>query len=201
MRLPRWVRRPRHRVRPWGCGANIWRRRWASTPRRRDWAGVWTTARSGALQRAYRVVVGRDSAAVAAGCGDVWDSGRTDSDGMLVRYAGPKLDPFTRYYWAVTVWDKDYARSSSGVAAFETGMMGAGNWQGCWISDHHDINHKPAPYFRKEFSVGKRVKSARAYVAAAGLYELHINGGRSATTASTRCIRASTAGTSTSPTT
>ena len=55
-------------------------------------------------------------------------------------------------------------------------MMGAGNWQGCWISDHHDINHKPAPYFRKEFSVGKRVKSARAYVAAAGLYELHING-------------------------
>lgn len=158
-------------------------------------------SRSGALQRAYRVVVGRDSAAVAAGCGDVWDSGRTDSDGMLVRYAGPKLDPFTRYYWAVTVWDKDYARSSSGVAAFETGMMGAGNWQGCWISDHHDINHKPAPYFRKEFSVGKRVKSARAYVAAAGLYELHINGGRSATTASTRCIRASTAGTSTSPTT
>lgn len=145
--------------------------------------------------------MGRDSAAVAAGCGDVWDSGRTDSDGMLVRYAGPKLDPFTRYYWAVTVWDKDYARSSSGVAAFETGMMGAGNWQGCWISDHHDINHKPAPYFRKEFSVGKRVKSARAYVAAAGLYELHINGGRSATTASTRCIRASTAGTSTSPTT
>ena len=133
-------------------------------------------SRSGALQRAYRVVVGRDSAAVAAGCGDVWDSGRTDSDGMLVRYAGPKLDPFTRYYWAVTVWDKDYARSSSGVAAFETGMMGAGNWQGCWISDHHDINHKPAPYFRKEFSVGKRVKSARAYVAAAGLYELHING-------------------------
>ena len=120
--------------------------------------------------------MGRDSAAVAAGCGDVWDSGRTDSDGMLVRYAGPKLDPFTRYYWAVTVWDKDYARSSSGVAAFETGMMGAGNWQGCWISDHHDINHKPAPYFRKEFSVGKRVKSARAYVAAAGLYELHING-------------------------
>ena len=133
-------------------------------------------SRSGALQRAYRVVVGRDSAAVAAGRGDVWDSGRTDSDGTLVRYAGPQLDPFTRYYWAVTVWDKDYARSSSGVAAFETGMMGAGNWQGCWISDHHDINHKPAPYFRKEFSVGKRVKSARAYVAAAGLYELHING-------------------------
>ena len=61
-------------------------------------------SRSGALQRAYRVVVGRDS-------------------------AGPQLDPFTRYYWAVTVWDKDYARSSSGVAAFETGMMGVGNWQ------------------------------------------------------------------------
>ena len=133
-------------------------------------------SRSGALQRAYRVVVGRDSAAVAAGRGDVWDSGRTDSDGTLVRYAGPQLDPFTRYYWAVTVWDKDYARSSSGVAAFETGMMGIENWQGCWISDHHDIDHKPAPYFRKEFSVGKRVKSARAYVAAAGLYELHING-------------------------
>ena len=94
-----------------------------------------------ALQRAYRVVVGRDSAAVAAGCGDVWDSGRTDSDGMLVRYAGPKLDPFTRYYWAVTVWDKDYARSSSGVAAFETGMMGGRELAG--MLDQRPPRHKP----------------------------------------------------------
>ena len=133
-------------------------------------------SRPGALQRACRIVVGTDSAAVAAGRGGVWDSGRMDSDGMLVRYAGPKLDPFTRYYWAVTVWDKDYARCSSQVAAFETGMMGIENWQGCWISDHRDMNYKPAPYFRKEFAVGKAVKSARAYVAAAGLYELHING-------------------------
>lgn len=59
---------------------------------------------------------------------------------------------------------------------FETGMMDIRNWQGAWISDGKDIHYKPAPYFRKKFTAAKSIKSARAYVAVAGLYKLYING-------------------------
>ena len=52
--------------------------------------------RFGACQRAYRIVVGTDSAAVEHGIGEMWDSGRVASDGMLTRYAGKALLPFTR---------------------------------------------------------------------------------------------------------
>ena len=38
------------------------------------------------------------------------------------------------------------------------------------------INYRPAPYFRKVFDARKKIWSARAYIAVAGLYELYING-------------------------
>ena len=84
--------------------------------------------------------------------------------------------PFTKYYWRVNSWDQSGVRSVSSVAAFETGMMDVSNWKGAWISDGTDIDLKPAPYFRKQFSAERKIRSARAYIAAAGLYELSING-------------------------
>ncbi|MDR2287415.1 MAG: family 78 glycoside hydrolase catalytic domain, partial [Prevotellaceae bacterium] len=136
--------------------------------------------RHGALQTAYRVVVGIDSVETANGHSDVWDTRKVVSDKMLISYAGEELLPFTRYFWSVTIWDKDGVESAPVVASFETGMMSMSNWKGYWISDEHfggnSINIKPAPYFRKEFQTAKTVKSARAYIAAAGLYELYING-------------------------
>ncbi|RZL41695.1 MAG: alpha-rhamnosidase, partial [Pedobacter sp.] len=41
-----------------------------------------------------------------------------------------------------------------------------------------NINLKPAPYFRKQFEAKKKIKSARAYITAGGLYELSLNGDR-----------------------
>lgn len=133
-------------------------------------------ANEGAMQSAYRVLVGTDSAAVAAGTGNQWDSGAVNSSASLVVYEGSLLKPFTRYFWSVEAKDatgKAYTRSS--VSAFETGIMDA-KWKGAWIADGHGIAHRPAPYFRKEFATDKRIKSARAYIAVAGLYELYING-------------------------
>lgn len=137
--------------------------------------------RYGALQQEYRVIVGTDSAAVAAGSGNMWDTQKVASDQMLVCYNGPDLSPFTRYYWKVDIRDKDGELRTSDVVAFETGMMHTGNWKGIWISDGHElhgknIHDKSAPYFRKEFTTAKKIKSARAYIAVAGLYELYING-------------------------
>ncbi|MFD2595130.1 alpha-L-rhamnosidase [Sphingobacterium griseoflavum] len=134
--------------------------------------------RNGARQRAYRIVVGEDSTEVSTGHGSEWDTDKVRADDQLVTYRGNALKPLRRYFWKVWVWDKDGVPSSSAVSVFETGMMGIGSWQGTWISDHHDIDYKKAPYFRKEFEAGKKVKYARAYIAVAGLYELSLNGKR-----------------------
>ena len=135
--------------------------------------------REGALQTAYQVIVGTDSVQVAAGKGNNWDTGKISGANMLVSYQGKALQPFTKYYWSVILWDKGQQESAPAkIASFETGMMQISNWKGEWISDSKDINLKPAPYFRKQFQPSGKVKSARIYVAAAGLYELSINGQR-----------------------
>ncbi|MGQ8338229.1 glycoside hydrolase family 78 protein [Sunxiuqinia sp. A32] len=133
-------------------------------------------SRPGAKQTVYQIVVGTDSADVANGHGNYWDTQKVNSDQMLVRYEGKKLVPFTKYYWRVLSWDNDQAMTSSAIVTFETGMMDVENWKGSWISDTYNFNAKAAPYFRKEFFLDKKVKSARAYIAVAGLYELTLNG-------------------------
>ena len=133
--------------------------------------------RNGAKQTAYRVYAGTDSIAVSRGTGNYWQTGMVRSGAQLIVYGGKPLQPFTKYYWSVQVWDKDGKVSPiKETAFFETGMMDNKNWKGSWISDNRDINEKAAPGFRKSFTAAKQIKSARAYIAAAGLYELYING-------------------------
>lgn len=133
--------------------------------------------RRGAKQTAYRLYVGKDSLTVVQKKGDAWDTQKVNTDKSLLRYQGAALEPFTKYYWSVEIWDKDGKSAGTAVSSFETGMMNMANWQGTWISDGNDIDKKPAPYFRKVFSPeNKKIKAARAYIAAAGLYELYLNG-------------------------
>ncbi|QQS95071.1 alpha-L-rhamnosidase [Sphingobacterium spiritivorum] len=134
--------------------------------------------RKGARQSAYQIFVSSDSLALAEDKGDRWNSGRQSVSDMLVEYRGPDLKAQTKYFWKVRVWDKDGTAGTSSIASFETGMMGAERWKGKWISDNHDIHYKAAPYFRRIFDIKKPIKSARAYVAVAGLYELSVNGKR-----------------------
>lgn len=127
-------------------------------------------------QVSYELFVGTDSSDVALEAAPVWKSGKVLTDGVIGTYTGADLTPFTAYSWKVRVTDDRGDVLESPVATFETGMMGQENWQGCWIGDSHDREYKPAPYFRKEFSLGREIESARAYIAAGGLYELYING-------------------------
>ncbi len=136
--------------------------------------------RMGASQTTFKIFVGTDSSEVAEGKGNMWTSGNINSDRNLIVYGGDSLQPFTRYYWAVSI--KGQAKrpaTISRVAYFETGMMGTTNWKASWISDSRDIKLKPAPYFRKELNISGKIRSARVYLAAAGLYELYINGMKS----------------------
>jgi alpha-L-rhamnosidase len=132
--------------------------------------------RKGAIQRAYQIYVGTDSGQLATKQGILWDSGKILSSKNLVTYRGSKLQPFTKYYWRLVIWDKDGKPATASISSFEMGMMGKENWKGTWISDRNDINTLPAPYFRKVFQTERKIKTARAYITAAGLYELYING-------------------------
>lgn len=135
--------------------------------------------RKGAKQSAFQLLVGTDSLAVAKGEGDFWDSDKRVSNATLITYDGKQLDPQTQYFWCVRVWNPLSEQSAvSKVACFSTGMKQMSNWKGDWISDSKDINLKPAAYFRKEFATTKKIQSATVYIAAAGLYELRINGAR-----------------------
>ena len=138
-----------------------------------------TDSSRGAAQTAYRVFVGKDSSAVSRLAGTAWDSKKRTATANLVAYQGSQLEAFTKYFWAVQLWDAaGNGLRLSAVAHFETGMMSGANWTGNWISDRADINTLPAAHFRKSFTASKSIRSARAYIAVAGLYELFINGRR-----------------------
>jgi len=132
--------------------------------------------RKGALQKAYRIIVGTDSLQLKGNVNIQWDTEKVNSSKSLITYKGRALMPFTKYFWKVDVLDQHDKLISSKIASFEMGMMGAENWKGTWISDGNDINVRPAPYFRNVFESARQVKSARAYIVAAGFYELYLNG-------------------------
>ncbi|GIG91471.1 hypothetical protein Pen02_64070 [Plantactinospora endophytica] len=95
----------------------------------------WTvdSARRGVLQHSYQVRVASSPGRLDRP--DVWDSGRvTSRNSTLVPYAGPALEPRTRYAWQVRIWDETGRASGwSEPAYWETGVGGPDGWQGDWI--------------------------------------------------------------------
>jgi alpha-L-rhamnosidase len=128
----------------------------------------------GAAQSAYRIRVG-----TAEDRGDVWDSGVVQSDRQidLTLPAQIPLAPATRYYWQVKVRDNHGVESPWSTAAwFETGLLSAADWNGAaWIGAKPGPQVS-APLLRGRFSVAKKIRSARVYASALGLYELTLNG-------------------------
>ena len=91
----------------------------------------------------------------------------------------PELEPFTDYFWQVTVWNEDKSKVLvSPVSRFATGPMSMEDWSASWISDGRDKEDITVPMLRKEFSVGKELDKARLYMSAAAYAEVKINGER-----------------------
>lgn len=127
------------------------------------------------MQNQYQIRLATDSLSIIKGEDLIWSKQAKTGDN-LVTYDGQILKPFTKYYWGVSVVGNESQKSELAISHFETGMMDESLWEGKWITDIEDIDLKPAPYFRKEFDLKKKVVNARAYIVAAGLYELYING-------------------------
>lgn len=100
---------------------------------------------------------------------------------IAVPYAGPGLQPFTVYQADLQVWDEE-GNSAKQTCFFETGRMDT-PWQAKWISDgaYHFTEKKVSPVpmtFRRSFQTAKKIKSARIYATAMGIYEIMVNGSK-----------------------
>ncbi|NLX05481.1 MAG: family 78 glycoside hydrolase catalytic domain [Phycisphaerae bacterium] len=90
----------------------------------------------GQHQTAYQVVVASTAELLAGDCGDLWDSGRVESDRTIhVEYAGKALASRMRCFWKVRVWDKDGGESAwSEPARWSMGLLASSDWQAQWIA-------------------------------------------------------------------
>jgi len=127
-------------------------------------------------QTAYRVLVASSEAKLAAGLGDLWDSGRLPSDKSIhVVYGGKPLRSRMRAYWKMCAWGKNGKASAwSQPAAWQMGLLDSGDWRAKWIGAAGDSS----PMLRKTFSLASPIKRATVYASALGLYELRLNGKR-----------------------
>ena len=87
----------------------------------------------GTMQSSYRIVVATTASRAQNGQGNVWDSGKVDSDATVVDYTGPSLKSRTRYYWSVKSWVPGETAWSE-PTWFETGYLDESEWGGSWIA-------------------------------------------------------------------
>ncbi len=134
------------------------------------------------MQTAYEIRVADSPARLNSGK-LIWTTGKVSgSQSVGIVYDGPALLSMQQLYWQVRVWDnKNKATAWSTPASWEMGILKPTDWKATWISNGEDKElkgSKPAQYFRKEFPVAKKVKTARVYVTSLGLYQLHLNGAK-----------------------
>lgn len=92
------------------------------------------------------------------------------SNGTLIEM---ELQPYSTYYWRVTVEGDNGENATSNTAMFETGKMHEA-WQAKWIGTaKEDVFH---PVLVKKFAAEKKVKRARIYSCGLGVYEAYLNG-------------------------
>ncbi len=86
-------------------------------------------------QSAYRLLVASTPEQLQEETGDLWDSGRVDSEqSVLVEYAGKPLASYQPCFWKVMVWDASGQPSAwSQVARWSMGILDPHQWQGKWL--------------------------------------------------------------------
>lgn len=128
----------------------------------------------GIKQTAYQIIA-------KANGETVWNSGKVESPSMThIPYAGRELKSRERIYWSVKLWDENGVGGEISSAWFELGLLENTDWTAQWICGDYKPNPKhryPVDHFKKDFSCGK-VKKARLYATARGVYDVTINGKR-----------------------
>ncbi len=137
-------------------------------------------------QTGYQVLVASSLEKLDKDEGDMWDSGKKDSDSSInITYNGRPLQSYQSCYWKVKVFTNKGDETWSEPALWTVGLLDSSEWKAKWIGlDGFNERDQPestftrlaARYLRKEFSADKKIVSASAYISGLGLYELYING-------------------------
>lgn len=112
----------------------------------------------------------------------IWHTGKILSEQSIwIKYSGPKLKSRDIIYWQVRVWDQnDKVSKWSKVSFFEMGLLAPEEWSATWVEPdilESDVSiSTPAQYLRKKFEVKDKVKRARLYITARGVYKASFNG-------------------------
>ncbi len=154
--------------------------------------------RRGAVQSAYQVLVASNQDLLQQDKGNIWDSGKIESDlSVHIPYDGPALESRKRYFWKVRTWDKDgQTMPYSEITWWETGLLKASDWNAKWIGKQIEVKEAPKEpwpwgfwiwhptekdvdklvYFRKNFQLPKKkIKTALIRTTADNYFTAYIN--------------------------
>ena len=128
-----------YEVNPLGIDMDTPRFSWTLTAKKND-----------QVQSAYEIIVSDNLKDIRTNIGNVWSSGKVDSDQSIqVPFDGQKLQSFTRYFWKVKVYDANGQASPWSKAAwFETAMMNESEWKAKWISDGSSTPERDADFYQ-----------------------------------------------------
>ena len=113
-----------YRVDPLGIDAKAPRLSWIVTSKQR-----------GQKQTGYRILVASSAEKIAAGSGDLWDSGKVESGATnQIAYAGKALVSHQACTWKVMSWDAQGKPSEwSKAASWTMGLLDKADWKAKWI--------------------------------------------------------------------
>jgi len=166
-----------YRANPLGIDTEIPRLSW-----------VLESAQKGQKQTAYQILVASTREKLTETAADLWNSGKVISSQTLsIQYGGKPLVSRQICFWKVRIWDKSKEPLGwSETASWEISLLNETDWKANWINDGKSnpeqdedfYKEDPAPLFRKEFKLQKKVQRARLYITGLGYYEAYINGER-----------------------
>jgi len=131
----------------------------------------------GQKQSAYRILVASSRDKLDKDVGDLWDTGKLQSDQSIhVAYDGKELDSRMQCFWKVVVWDKDGKPSMpSEPAEWSMGLLKPEDWTAKWITNPAPkrLSH---PWLRRTFDLKDNIERAVIHVNTPSYYVLRING-------------------------
>jgi len=148
-----------------------------NTSPRLSWKLIEDNQTRGQKQTTYQVLVASSLENLKNNTGDVWNSGKVDSNQSVNNtYKGSELQSAKAYFWKVKIWDKDGNASNwSEPAKFSMGLLQQSDWKGDWIlkSDQKKTDHN---WYRKNVTLTEEASSAFVFVGSFGYHELYVNG-------------------------
>jgi alpha-L-rhamnosidase len=99
------------------------------------------------LQKSYQILVASSPGLLEKGQGDLWDSGRIESEQSThVTYAGRSLTSRQQCFWKVIVETSEGVLVPSDMARWSMGLLQVLDWKAQWIGLDEPSQH-PEPWF------------------------------------------------------